>query len=87
MARKKIFIVRNVVNQSIAVFSNREQLYEIYKQLREREKEMKHVSYATFIRRIEVATFRDLGYSYQIVEMSNLEDVQNGLVRGVVVGE
>lgn len=63
------YIVRNVRSGAALGVTNCKILHGLYDELRKQEGLNKSVSYATFYRRMKSGIFRDLGYTYEMVEI------------------
>ena len=63
------YIVRNVRSGAALGVTNCKILHGLYGELRKQEGLNESVSYATFYRRMKSGVFRDLGYTYEMVEI------------------
>ncbi|WP_273212231.1 hypothetical protein [Runella zeae] len=71
------YIVRNVRSGTALGVTNCKILHGLYGELRKQEGLSESVSYATFYRRMKSGVFRDLGYTYEMVEIFSGVDSEN----------
>lgn len=71
------YIVRNVRSGAALGVTNCKILHGLYDELRKQEGLAKSISYATFYRRMKSRVFRDLGYTYEMVEIFSGTDKED----------
>ncbi|WP_169704800.1 hypothetical protein [Runella slithyformis] len=80
MKKHHRYTVRNVHTGAVVGLTNCKLLHGLYVEIRKKEGLTDWVSYATFKRRLDAGVWRDLGYTYEMIEIYEGSDYSEMLV-------